>query len=102
MDFVVGLPKCKAYGQFYDAILIVIDRLSKKRHYIPCLEEDERTSAKATADLFLQDVWFKYGLPTSMTSDHESQFVLKIWDFLCKLLGIKAKLSTAFHPETNG
>ena len=36
-----------------------------------------------------------------MTSDRGSQFVSKMWDFLCKLLGIKAKLSTAFHLETN-
>ena len=37
-----------------------------------------------------------------MTSDRGLQFVSKMWDFLCKLLGIKAKLSTAFHLETNG
>ena len=102
IDFVMRLPKCKAYGQIYDAILMVINRLSKKRYYIPCLEEDERTSAKATADLFLQDVWSKHGLLTSMTSDHGSQFVSKMWDSLCKLLGIKTKLSTVFYLETNG
>ena len=102
MDFVVRLPKCKAYGQIYDAILMVIDRLSKEKHYIPYSEEDKCTSVEATADLFLQDVWSKHGLPTSMTSDRRSQFVSKMWDSLCKLLGIKAKLSTAFHPETDG
>ena len=36
-----------------------------------------------------------------MILDHESQFVSKMWDSLCKLLGIKAKLSTAFYPKTN-
>ena len=102
MDFVVGLPKCKVYRQIYDAILMVIDWLSKERHYISCFEEDERTSAKATADLFLQDIWSKHGLPISMTSDYGPQFVLKMWDSLCKLFGIKAKLSTAFYPKTNG
>ena len=56
IDFVMGLPKCKVYGQIYDAILMVIDQLSKERHYIPCSEEDKRTSAEATADLFLWDV----------------------------------------------
>ena len=66
------------------------------------MKKDERTSAEATADLFLQNVWSKHGLPTSMTSDRESQFILKMWDSLYKLLEIKAKLSTAFHPETNG
>ena len=101
IDFVVELLKCKAYRQIYDAILMVIDRLSKERHYIPCSEKDEHMSIEVTADLFLQDVWFKHGLPTSMTSDRGSQFVLKMWDSLCKLLGIKVKLSTAFHPETN-
>ena len=102
IDFVVGLPKYKAYEQIYDVILIVVDRLSKERHYILCSEEDERTSVEATANLFLWDVWSKHGLPTSMTSDRKSQFVSKIWNSLCKLLGIKAKLSTAFHLETNG
>ena len=102
MDFVIGLPKCKAYGQIYDAILIVIDRLSKERYYIPCSEEDERTSTEATADLFLWDVWSKHGLPISMTSDREPQFVSKMWDSLCKLLEITARLSTAFHPEIDG
>ena len=53
MDFVVGLTKYKAYEQIYDAILMVIDQLSKERYYIPCSEEDERTSAKAITDLFL-------------------------------------------------
>ena len=101
MDFVVGLPKYKAYGQIYDTIFMVIDCLSKKKHYIFYLEEDKRISAEATADLFLQDVWSKYGLPISMTSDCGPQFVSKMWDSLCKLLGIKTKLSTAFYSETN-
>ena len=96
------LPKCEAYGQIYNAILIVINRLSKKKHYIPYSEKDKRTSAEVTADLFFQDVWSKHGLPISMTSDQGPQFVSKMWDSICKLLGIKTKLSTAFHPETNG
>ena len=102
IDFVVGLSKCKSYKQIYDVILMVINWLSKERHYIPCLEKDKHTSAEVTTDLFLQDVWSKHGLPTSMTSNHGLQFVSKMWDFLCKLLRIKAKLSTAFYPETNG
>ena len=37
-----------------------------------------------------------------MTSDCGLQFVSKMWDSLCKLLGIKAKLSTAFYSKTDG
>ena len=36
IDFVMELPKCKAYGQIYAAILMVINWLSQERHYIPC------------------------------------------------------------------
>ena len=37
-----------------------------------------------------------------MTSDYGSQVVSKMWDSLYKLLGIKIKLSTAFHLEIDG
>ena len=99
IDFVMGLPKCKAYGQIYNTIFMVIDWLSKERHYISCSEKNDRISAEATVNLFLWDVWSKHDLLTSMTSDWGSQFVSKMWDSLCMLLGIKTKLSTAFHPE---
>ena len=104
MDFVVGLPKSQGYSdaKSYDAILMVVDRLLKERHYIPCTEEDNGTSAKATAAMFLRHVWCYHGLPISLTSDRGPQFALKMWDSLCKLLGIKTKLSTAWHPETDG
>ena len=101
MNFVMGLPKCEAYGQIYNAILIAIDWLSKERHYLPYSEEDEHTSAEATVNLFFWDVWSKHSLLISMTSDCRSQFVSKMWNSLCKLLGIKTKLSTAFHLETD-
>lgn len=102
INFVIGLPKCHAYGQIYDDIFMVIDCLSKKRHYIPCSEDNEGTSAKAMAKLFIRYIWSREGLPINLTSDRESQFVAKIWDSLCKLLGIKVKLSTAWYLKTDG
>ena len=91
MDIIVGLPK----SQGYDSILMVVDRLSKEKHYIPCTEDNNGTSAEATAGLFLQYVWCYHGLPISLTSHRGPQFASKMWDSLCKLLGIRAKLSTA-------
>ena len=35
-------------------------------------------------------------------SDRGPQFVSAVWKALCKILRINAKLSTAFHPETDG
>ena len=53
IDFVVGLPKSEYDGKQYDTILMVVDQLSKERHYIPCTKKKNGTSAEATANLFL-------------------------------------------------
>ena len=99
LDFVVGLPRC---SDRYNAILMVIDRLSKERHYIPCDTENDGTSAEATAKMLIQHVWKLHGLPLTIVSDRGPQFISIVWKTLCKILGIVSKLSTAFHPETDG
>ena len=91
MDFVVGLPK----SQDYDTILMVVDCFLKEKHYIPCTKDNNNTNAKATANLFFCHVWCHHGLPISLIFDRGPQFASKMWDLLCKLLGIKAKLLTA-------
>lgn len=98
MDFVVGLPKSNGCN----AILMVVDRLSKERHYIPCSDENYGTSAESTARLLLAHVWKHHGLPTTIISDRGTQFTSLLWKSLCQALGITAKLSTSFHPETDG
>jgi hypothetical protein len=40
-------------------------------------------------------------LLTMMISNRDSQFIFLIWDTICKMLKIKAKLFTAFHSKTN-
>ena len=98
MDFVTGLPEC----ELKNAILMVVDCLAKEQVYIPCLDKDEGTNAKATAKMLLHNVWRRHGLPSSVVSDQSLQFVSAVWKSLCKILQINAKLSTAFHPETDG
>jgi len=98
MDFVVGLPESDGCN----AILVVVDRLSKERHYIACTDKDNGTSAENTARLLMEHVWKYHGLPTSIISDRGTQFTSLLWKTLCKSLGITAKLSTSFHPETDG
>ena len=98
MDFVTGLPEC----ELKNAILMVVDRLAKERVYIPCSDKDEGTNAEATAKMLIHNVWRRHGLPSSVVSDRGPQFVSAVWKALCKILRINAKLSTAFHPETDG
>lgn len=95
MDFVVGLPTSEGF----DAILVVVDRLSKMRHLIPCTSE---TDARLVAKLYLRHVWKLHGLPSSVVSDRGPQFVAQFWQSLCTRLGTKARLSSAYHPESDG
>ena len=95
MDFVTGLP----WSNGNDAIWVVVDRFTKMRHFVPC-----RTTTKAPdlANLFLHHVWKHHSLPQDIVSDRGPQFASDFWRQLCSRLGISPRLSTAFHPETDG
>ena len=95
IDFVVGLPESEGYN----AIWVVVDRLSKQRHFVPC---SASIDAAGLANLFIRHVFRLHGLPDSITSDRGPQFASHFWTHLCHCLGIQPRLSTAFHPETDG
>ena len=95
VDFITKLPVVAEK----DAILVVCNRLSKMTHF---METTEGTSAEGLARLFQDNVWKLYGLPESVVSDRGPQFVVELTKELNRMLGIKTKLSTAFHPQTDG
>ena len=82
-----------------DMILVVYDRLSKMTHFVATTEG---ISVEELARLFRDNVWKLHGLPESVVSDRGLQFVVELTKNLNWILGIKTKLSTAFHPQTNG
>jgi transposase InsO family protein len=96
MDFVTGLPKTK---QGFDMIMTVVDKLSKRVHFIPA-----KTTADALviAELFLNNVFRHHGLPVAIISDRDPKFTSKFWQHLMKQLGTRMAISTANHPQTDG
>ncbi len=72
----------------YNAILTVICRLSKERHYISCIINDEDITVKKTAEMLLQWVYWTYDLSSFIVFDQDSQFIFILWKFLCKRLSI--------------
>jgi Integrase core domain. len=94
-DFIVKLP----LAQGYDAILVVVDRLTKMAHFVATTE---KTSAVGLARLFRDHVWKLHGLPESIISDRGPQFAAGLMKEVNEMLGIQTKLSTAFHPQTDG
>jgi len=82
-----------------DAILVVCDQLSKMTHFVATTEG---TSAEELARLFRDNVWKLHGLPESVISDRGPQFAAELTKELNRMLGIETKLSTVFHPQTDG
>ena len=64
-------------------------------HFIPTTE---KTLVEGLARLFRDNVWKLYGLPESIISDRRPQFTMEMMWKLNRVLEIKSKLSTVFHP----
>ena len=58
--------------------------------------------APGLAEVIIDIVVRYHGVPDSIITDRGSLFTSKFWSSLCYFLGIKRRLSTAFHPQTNG
>ena len=100
MDFVTGLPLSADWkGDNYDSILVIVDRLTKMMHYEPV---KVTIDAPGLAEVIIDAVVRHHGLPDSIISDRGAIFTSKFWSSLCYFLGIKRRLSTAFHPQTAG
>ena len=82
-----------------NSILMVVDRLTKMAHFIPCKKS---LNAEQLADLMLRYVWKLHGTPKTIVSDRGSIFVSQITRELNNQLGIVVQPSTAFHPRTDG
>jgi len=72
MDFITRLPKSNGY----DAILVVVDHLSKYAHFIPLKHP---YSTKSVAEVFTREVIRLHGIPASIVSDQDPVFVSLFW-----------------------
>ena len=100
MDFVTGLPILTDWkGDSYDSILLIVNRLTKMVHYEPV---KVTINAPGLAEVIIDVVVRHHGLPDSIVTNRGSLFTSKFWSLLCYFLGIKRRLSTAFHPQPDG
>jgi len=94
MDFITELP----VSEICDQLWVVIDRFTKMAHFVPLREKGAADLAK----IFAREIWRFHGLPTDIVSDRDSRFTSEVWLELLKKLGIRPRMSTAFHPQTDG
>lgn len=95
LDLITGLPTSSSF----DAVLVVVDRLTKMAHFVPC---NSNLNSQTFARLYRDSIFRLHGLPESVVSDRGSIFTSSFTMELSKILSIRTRLSTAFHPQTDG
>ncbi|GJU93668.1 putative reverse transcriptase domain-containing protein [Tanacetum coccineum] len=96
MDLVTKLPRSSGG---YDAIWVIMDRLTKSAHFLP-IREDYKT--EKLARIYINEIVARHGVPVSIISDRDGRFASHLWQALQEALGTKLHMSTAYHPETDG
>lgn len=95
IDFVGPLPE----DQGFNYLATITDRLGADIRLVPCRTD---VTAEQFALLFFDNWYCENGLPLDITSDRDKLFLSRFWRALHKLSGVKLKMSTAFHPQTDG
>ncbi|GKA12865.1 putative reverse transcriptase domain-containing protein [Tanacetum coccineum] len=83
----------------YDAIWVVVDRLTKSAHFLPIREHYKTEKLER---IYINKIVARNGVPVSIISDRDGRFASHLWQALLKALGTKLNMSTAYHPETDG
>ena len=95
IDMIGPLPKSNKM----DAILVIVDRFTKM---IRLKATTTNLSSEGVAKIYRDKIWKIHGIPKTILSDRGPQFASKFMEDLTRILGTKRKLSTAYHPQTNG
>nr|KYP48073.1 Transposon Ty3-G Gag-Pol polyprotein [Cajanus cajan] len=82
-----------------DAIWVIVDRLTKCAHFLPV---NIKWSLEKLTQLYIKEIVRLHGVPSSIISDRDPRFTSRFWQSLHQALGTKLKLSSAYHPQTDG
>jgi hypothetical protein len=69
-------------------------------HFIALPKDGKK--ATDLAIIFAREIWKHHGLPSDIVSDRDSRFMSEVWKEFLQLSGIQPRMSTAFHPQTDG
>jgi hypothetical protein len=97
MDFVTDLSEATTSG--YTGPQVIVDRLTKMAIYLPCRKDID---SPELARMFFEHLICKRSNPYNIVTDCGKEFTSQFWNRVCSHLHINHRLSTAFHPQTDG
>lgn len=96
MDFVTSLPNTP---REFDMTWVIVDRLTKSPHFIPIKIS---FSLYKVSEIYIVVVVKLYGISSSIVSDRDLRFMSRFWESLHEALGTRLRLSSSYHPQTDG
>jgi hypothetical protein len=94
IDFMGPFPV--SFGFLY--ILLAVDYVSKWVEAIPTRTNDSRV----VADFVRSNIFCRFGIPRAIISDQGTHFCNRTMEALFRKYGVVHRVSTAYHPQTNG
>ena len=97
LDFISGLPPDE--DNKHTDCLVIVDKFTKWTIATPCRTNP---TAEETAEAFLNNAVYVFGIPKVVISDRGTQFVSRMWKAILTKLGIDRRLATPRHAQSNG
>ena len=94
IDYMGPFPS--SFGKTY--IILGVDYVSKWVEAKATRVDD----AKTVVEFVKANIFSRFGMPRAIISDRGTRFCNKVVDALFKKYNITHRISTAYHPQTNG
>ncbi len=77
----------------------MVDKLAK---YVVLVPTVKKLTALECSELFIIHIFQSKGLPDKIISDRDKLFTSQFWKDFMHHLKLKLRMSTAYHPQTDG
>ena len=92
---VIQFPKSHTGNRY---AVVFMDYLTKWPEILATVDQ----SALTIAQLLVEHIISRHGVPTELLSDHGAAFLSRLMMEVCNVMGIKKTNTTAYHPQTDG
>ncbi|GJP42094.1 hypothetical protein CLOM_g1685 [Closterium sp. NIES-68] len=92
-------PRALTGSSGNDAILVVVDWLTKMAHFAAC---KMAITTEQTVKLFLMNIVRLHGIPSAIISDRNPRFTSNLWAKIRKQYATRLHLTTAYHRQSDG
>ncbi|KAI3814060.1 hypothetical protein L1987_18802 [Smallanthus sonchifolius] len=96
MDFITKLPRT---AKDHDTIWVFVDRLTKSAHFLPIRET---FSSERLAEVFINEVVARHGMPLTIVSDRDTRFTSRFWKRFHEAMCTRLTVSKAYHRQMDG